>query len=102
MYVENELSQLRISIDNLDAAIVVLLAERFRITDQRGLVKAKAGLEPRDEAREEELLRKSKELAAQHNLNPDIVSDVLTMIVSEVKKRHAKTIERFYRTTHHE
>ena len=36
-----ELARLRASIDNLDAALVHLLAERFRCTQQVGVLKAR-------------------------------------------------------------
>lgn len=39
-----ELARLRASIDNLDAALVHLLAERFRCTEEVGRLKARAGL----------------------------------------------------------
>ena len=45
-------ARLRGSIDNLDAALVYLLAERFKITQQVGLLKAANGLPPADPARE--------------------------------------------------
>ncbi len=43
-----DLARLRRSIDNLDAAMVHLLAERFRCTDAIGELKARHGLESRD------------------------------------------------------
>ena len=47
-----ELARARASIDNLDAALVHLLAERFKITRQVGQLKASLGLAPADPARE--------------------------------------------------
>ena len=47
-----ELNRLRSSIDNLDAALVHLLAERFKCTEQVGRLKARAGMPPADPARE--------------------------------------------------
>ena len=52
-----ELLRLRMSIDNMDAALVHLLAERFKITQQVGELKAAHGLPPADPAREANRLR---------------------------------------------
>jgi len=41
-----ELHQLRKSIDNIDAALVHLLAERFRTTQQVGKLKAALSMPP--------------------------------------------------------
>ena len=46
--VPTELLDLRRSIDNIDAALVYLLAERFRCTQQVGHLKAQTGLPPAD------------------------------------------------------
>ena len=43
-----ELMRLRSSIDNIDAALVHLLAERFKATQQVGAIKAAAQLPPGD------------------------------------------------------
>lgn len=42
---------LRQSIDNIDMAIVALLAERFKATTQVGVLKAEAGFAPADYTR---------------------------------------------------
>lgn len=52
-----ELARARASIDNLDAALVHLLAERFKITRQVGQLKASLGLAPADPAREEQQIQ---------------------------------------------
>ena len=43
----------RQSIDNIDAALIHMLAERFRCTKDVGVLKAKHDLPPADPAREE-------------------------------------------------
>ena len=48
-----QLADYRASIDNIDAALVHLLAERFKITKAVGRYKASADLPPADPAREE-------------------------------------------------
>ena len=52
--VPEELVVLRGAIDNMDAALIHLLAERFRITREVGRLKAERGLPPADSAREAE------------------------------------------------
>ena len=42
----------RASIDNIDAALIHMLAERFRCTKAVGVLKAEHGLPPADPARE--------------------------------------------------
>ena len=59
-----ELARLRGSIDNIDAALVYLLAERFKATQQVGVLKATTGLPPSDPAREEQQVARLRELAA--------------------------------------
>jgi chorismate mutase len=47
-----ELLQLRDSIDNLDAALIHILAERFKCTQRVGEIKASFGLPPQIAGRE--------------------------------------------------
>ena len=53
-YPVGKLRDLRDSIDNIDAAIVHMLAERFRCTRAVGKLKARHGLPSRDPGREAE------------------------------------------------
>ena len=46
------LADYRASIDNIDAALIHMLAERFRCTKAVGVLKAEHGLPPADPARE--------------------------------------------------
>ena len=43
---DDRLSRYRASIDNIDAALVCMLAERFKITQAVGEYKAEVGLPP--------------------------------------------------------
>ena len=58
-----DLDRLRASIDNLDAALVHLLAERFKCTQQVGALKAAHGLPPADPDREARQISRLKMLA---------------------------------------
>ncbi|MDR2929545.1 MAG: chorismate mutase [Propionibacteriaceae bacterium] len=83
-----ELAQARASIDNLDAALIHLLAERFKITQQVGVLKAKLDLPAADPAREAEQMARLRQLAAQSQLDPEFASKVVRFIMTEVVQHH--------------
>jgi chorismate mutase len=83
-----ELSQLRKSIDNIDAALIHLLAERFRTTQQVGRLKADRGMPPSDPAREKAQLDKLRRLAAEADLDPAFAEKFLSFILAEVIQHH--------------
>lgn len=78
----------RRSIDNIDAALVHLLAERFSHTQRVGLLKAEHGLPPADPAREQEQIAHLRELADQAGLDPTFAEAFLRFIVTEVIRHH--------------
>jgi len=83
-----ELASLRASIDNIDAALVHLLAERFRATQQVGHLKAARGLPPSDPGREAVQIKRLRELATQSGLDPHFAEKFLAFIVDEVIRHH--------------
>jgi chorismate mutase len=83
-----ELQRLRDSIDNIDAALIHLLAERFKFTQQVGELKAAAGLPPADPAREGEQIARLRELASKAKLDPEFAEKFLNFIVKEVIRHH--------------
>lgn len=83
-----ELQRLRASIDNIDAALVHLLAERFKCTQRVGEFKATHGLPPADPTREAEQIKRLRQLAAQAKLDPDFAEKFLAFIVQEVIRHH--------------
>jgi len=83
-----ELLRLRDSIDNIDAALVHLLAERFKCTQAVGRYKAAHGLPPADPAREAEQIARLRKLAAAAKLDPDFAEKFLNFIVTEVIRHH--------------
>ncbi|MBB1494234.1 chorismate mutase [Propioniciclava sp. MC1595] len=83
-----ELAGLRASIDNLDQALVCLLAERFRITKEVGVLKATRGLPPADPAREKLQIERLRSLADGAGLDPEFAEKFLTFIVTEVVRHH--------------
>jgi chorismate mutase len=87
---ETVLQALRAEIDEVDAKIVGLLAERFRVTGEVGKLKARhalAAVDPRREAAQEARFR---ELARQRGLNPDLVVRIFRAIIDEVVENHRK------------
>ena len=66
------LAGFRKSIDNIDAALVHLLAERFKATQQVGQLKAAKGLPPSDPERERRQVARLRALAVDAQLDPDI------------------------------
>jgi chorismate mutase len=83
-----QLLSLRQSIDNVDAALVHLLAERFKFTQQVGRLKAANGLPAADPSREREQITKLKALAAESHLDPVFGEKFLSFIIAEVIHQH--------------
>ena len=86
--VPDELRRLRESIDNIDAALIHILAERFRGTQIVGEFKATHGLPPADPAREAQQIARLRSLAHAAKLDPDFAEKFLNFIVSEVIRHH--------------
>ena len=83
-----ELARLRGSIDNIDAALVHLLAERFKCTQKVGRLKAEHNLPPADPAREAAQIERLRTLALEAHLDPDFAEKFLTFIITEVIRNH--------------
>ncbi len=83
-----ELLELRESIDNFDAALIHLLAERFKCTKRVGELKAAKGLPAADPAREQRQIARLRALATESKLDPDFAEKFLNFIVREVIRHH--------------
>ena len=86
--VKAQLGNYRQSIDNIDAALVHMLAERFRCTKEVGVLKAKYNLPPADPAREEFQIERLRLLAKDANLDPDFAEKFLNFVIKEVIRHH--------------
>lgn len=82
------LAGFRKSIDNIDAALIHMLAERFRITQAVGLHKASQALPPADRVREERQIARLRALAEEAQLDPEFGEKFLRFIIEEVIRHH--------------
>ncbi|MXO64011.1 chorismate mutase [Qipengyuania oceanensis] len=80
----------RKSIDNIDAALVHMLAERFRITQAVGEYKAKVELPPADPNREKNQIERLRKLAEEADLDPEFSEKFLRFIIEEVIRHHER------------
>lgn len=84
------LAAFRKSIDNIDAALIHILAERFRITQAVGEYKAKATLPPADPDREARQIARLRKLSEDADLDPEFSEKFLRFIIDEVIRHHEK------------
>lgn len=88
-----ELLRLRGSIDNVDAALIHLLAERFKATQRVGVLKARHGMPASDPAREEQQIGRLRELAVAADLDPEFAEKWFNFVVAEVIRHHTAAAE---------
>lgn len=88
-----ELAQARATIDNIDAALIHILAERFKCTQKVGYLKACLGLNPEDKGREQRQIARLRALAEQAGLDPVFAEKFLNFIVQEVIRHHIDIAE---------
>lgn len=88
--VHPELASLRKSIDNVDAALIHILAERFKFTQAVGRLKAEHGLPSSDPQRERVQIERLRELAADANLDPEFAEKFLNFVIAEVIHHHER------------
>lgn len=86
--VPEDLWRLRRSIDNIDAALVHMLAERFRVTREVGVLKAVRRMQPVDVSREEAQVAKLRGLADRAGLDADFAEDFIRRVMAEVVRQH--------------
>ncbi|MGD9810241.1 MAG: chorismate mutase [Sphingobium sp.] len=87
------LEQFRQSIDNIDAALIHMLAERFKVTQAVGRYKAEHGLPPSDAGREERQIARLRQLASDAQLDPVFAEKFLRFIIDEVIRHHEQIRE---------
>ena len=80
----------RKSIDNIDAALIHMLAERFRITQAVGEYKAQAGLPASDPGREARQIERLRALAIEADLAPAFSEKFIRFVIEEVIRHHQR------------
>ena len=80
----------RRSIDNYDAALVHILAERFRTTQAVGRYKADKSLPAADPGREEQQIARLRKLALEADLDPEFTEKFLRFVIDEVIRHHER------------
>lgn len=87
------LQRYRQSIDNIDAALVFMLAERFKVTQAVGELKARLDLPPADPRRELLQIERLRQLAREADLDPEFSEKFLRFIIDEVIRHHERLRE---------
>ena len=85
---QKQLKEFRDSIDNIDAALVFLLSERFKITHKVGVLKAENTLLPADKSREAQQVSRLRKLSKEADLDPEFTEKMLNFIIAEVISNH--------------
>ncbi|NLT25787.1 MAG: chorismate mutase [Microbacteriaceae bacterium] len=85
-----DLAGIRRSIDNFDAALIHILAERFRCTQRVGELKAAHGLPATDREREQRQVERLRELARESDLDPEFAEKFLGFVIAEVINHHER------------
>ncbi|MET4620376.1 chorismate mutase [Arthrobacter sp. 2762] len=91
--VMDELLSIRSSIDNIDATLVFLLAERFKATQKVGVLKATHKLPAGDPGREAAQIARLRRLAEDAHLDPAFAEKFLNFIIGEVIRHHEAIAE---------
>ena len=84
------LLEFRKSIDNLDATLIYVLAERFRLTKRVGEFKRDSGLPSSDKSREADQIARLKALAIDADLDPEFAERFLRFVIDEVICHHER------------
>lgn len=87
---KQDLTDLRQSLDNIDNALIFLLAERFRVTDKVGSYKKAHNLPPVDPEREAVQFERIKKLATEAGLDPAFAQKFLRLVIDTVVENHKK------------
>jgi chorismate mutase len=80
-------------IDELDAELMTLLAERFDITKAVGAYKARTGLAPADPERESQQVARLRAIAEEVGMDPAFSENVFRLIVDDVIRHHERIAE---------
>jgi chorismate mutase len=82
-----ELEFLKTSVEKFDFKLLEVLSKRKKVTDKIGRIKAKYNLASESDGKENSL-GKIKEKAIALNINPDLVMDILKIIIEYTDREH--------------
>ncbi|MBK0125315.1 chorismate mutase [Pantoea sp. S61] len=85
-----DLLSYRLTIDNLDAALIHILAERFRCTHKVGELKAAHHLPDIDKGREAQQFNRFREIGQSAGLDANFVEGFMRTIIDEAVRRHGE------------
>jgi len=88
--IDQKLLEYRNSIDNIDAALIHILSERFKVTQKVGRYKKENNLPPADKAREAVQINRLRQMAKDAHLDPDFSEKFINFIIEEVIRNHEK------------
>lgn len=85
------LEEARAAIDSVDARIVELLAQRAQLVTTIGRLKGRPEI-VRDPAREDQVLAKVRDLARQHELDPEFVAALYRRVMDYFVERQLRQL----------
>ena len=85
---DEQLQRYRRSIDNIDAVLIHTLAERFKLTQAVGELKAEHGMPPSDPGREQRQIARLRRLAEDADLDPEFAEKFINFVIAEVIHHH--------------
>ncbi len=86
---EDRIEELRSEIDEINARLLRLIAERQEVSLAIGALKAEQGLPLYSHEREAKLLARFRADAVDHDLDPDYVEDLMNVVL-----RHSRAAQR--------
>ena len=89
--VPDEILRLRDSIDNIDAALMHLLAERFKFPRRVGARQAQGGLPPAAPRRDSQQIARLTGIASSAGLDPEFAEQVRASSVHAVIRPHERS-----------
>jgi len=85
-----QLVSLRTQIDRLDHSLVLLIANRFALTQQVGEIKARENLRAVDACRERDKLDEVRRWCAANGVNDELMTDILAQLMREAVRNHER------------
>ncbi|MDN5248544.1 chorismate mutase [Bartonella sp. TP] len=88
----NKLLDLRESINDLDAALIHILAQRFRIIRDIAILKRQEGRPVLDEARQKTHIASLQQTGADRKLDKDFINELFSLIMKRSVKEQEELL----------